>query len=227
MPDIEDAYRQADAVVQIIDSAGPAHIPVERAVHALAAVASVSRCRSLLLGIVLQDQAGRADIVGVDLRALLESWYFGVIALLGTAADLDRLEEDHRYWKNELAKALPGVESESGSVSKFPVFQRAKRADELLPEVDEAEGKAVEWYRTIYAIESLTNSHASLETLKPYLLEEDDGTIGIVHEPQIDEGLRYGRIRIAAVLTSLLAKWTWARVGLDPEPFDEIEGLGD
>ncbi|MDQ3573420.1 MAG: hypothetical protein M3404_00600 [Actinomycetota bacterium] len=81
--------------------------------------------------------------------------------------------------------------------------------------------------RTIfYAGESLTSAHASFESLKAYVFEDDDGTIGIVHEPE-DNSMSYGRLVVAVVLTLLLAKWTWERAGLDSRPFDEIEGIGD
>ena len=114
MPDIDVVYRRATALVGLIDSAEAVQVPPERPAHALAAIAAVSRSRSLLLGIVDLDKRGRADVVGVLVRALLEVWYFGVIALLGTKADLARLEADYRYWKNDLAKSMsmrtsPGV----------------------------------------------------------------------------------------------------------------------
>lgn len=227
MPSIEDAYRQAGAVVTTIEGAESAHVPAERHTNVLSAMAAVSRCRSLLLGILDLDRAGRADLVGVLLRAELEAWYFGVIALLGDDADLERLKADHRHWKNELAKALPGVDLDVGDQATFSVHQRARRADELLPQVGEPSGNAIEWYRTIYAAESLTGAHAGFESLKPYVFEDPDGTIGIVHEAEIDERLRYGRLRIAAVLAALLAKWTWERASLDGSRFDKIEGLGE
>lgn len=229
MPDIEDAHRQGRAVIDVIESAGSAHVPIDRQRNILSAMAAVSRCRALLLGILQLDQAGRVDLVGVLLRALLEVWYFGVIALLGDDDDLKRLEEDHRYWKNALAQGMPGIIGDEGPEKAFTIYQRAKRADELLAQNDSGgrAGDALEWYRTIYAAESLTNAHAGFESLKPYVFEDEEGAVGVAHEPEIDEGLRYGRLRIAAVLTALLAKWTWDRVGLGGTRFDEIEGLGD
>jgi hypothetical protein len=227
VPDIEAAYRQGLEVVQLIESATTAHVPADRHAQALSAMAAVSRCRSLLLGTIALDRAGRGDLLGVPLRALLEVWYFGVIALLGEASDLDRLEADHRHWKNELAKALPGVAPEAGPEQRFSVWQRAKRADQLVAQIGEPRGLAVEWYREMYAAESLLSAHAGFSTLHPYVFEDTEGTIGVVHEPDVDEGVRYGRLRIAAVLTALLAKWTWDRVGLDGGRFDDIEGLGD
>jgi hypothetical protein len=121
MPDIEVAYQRAAAVVELIDSATAAHMPADRPAHALSAMAAVSRCRSLLLGVVELDEAGRADLVGVLARASLEVWYFGVIALLGDQADLDRLEADYRYWKNDFAKSLDGIEQEPGPSATFSV----------------------------------------------------------------------------------------------------------
>lgn len=227
MPEIANAYRQVVEVLQAIECAASARVPFDRQSHGLAALASVSRCRSLLIGITELDKVGRADLVGVLLRALLDVWHFGVIALLGDESDLDKLEEDHLHWKKKLASAMPGLIEEPGEHATFSVHQRAKRAGELLSEIGESEDSALEWYRTIYAAESLVNAHAGFESLKPYILEDADGRIGIVHEPESDERLRYGRLRIAAVLTALLAKWTWDRTGLRGSAFDEIEGLGD
>jgi hypothetical protein len=226
MRKMEDLYDQASAVVQIVDSVSSAHVPIERHDHVLLAMAAVSRCRSLLLGAVEVDRAGRSDILGVIVRALLEVWYFGVIALLGEQEDLDRLEADHRYWKNELAKHLPGVQAEDGVVGKFSVFARAKRVDELVTAIGQQSGVALDYYRHFYAGESLTQAHAGFESMKPYVFEDESGSIGIVHEPE-DNGPRYGRLRIAIVMTSLLAGWTWERAGLDGDAFDHIEGLGD
>jgi len=227
VPDVTDAYRQALAVVEIIESAESASVPLERHRHAVASMAALSRCRSLLLGVVELDKAGRGDLLGVLLRALLEAWYFGVIALLGDESDLDRLEADHRYWKNALATAMPGVNADPGPSATFSVRQRAERADQLLTDIGEPRGIAIEWYQTMYAAESLTSTHAGFESLRPYLFEDVQGNLCIVHEPATDEGVRYGRVRTAAVLTALLAKWTWARVGLNANPFDEIVGLSD
>jgi hypothetical protein len=122
---------------------------------------------------------------------------------------------------------MPGITQEVGPKCTFSVRQRAKRADELLSQIDEAQGMAINWYRKIYAAESLTSAHAGFESLKPYVFEDADGTIGIVHEPEVDHGMRYGRLRMAAVLTALLAKWTWERSGLDGDRFDQIDGLWD
>lgn len=86
----------------------------------LNAYAALSRCRSLLLGSVALVEAGRADTVGVPIRALLEVFYFGVIVLLGDDSDLDRLAADYRYWKNELASEFD-VEPVEGEEGKFSV----------------------------------------------------------------------------------------------------------
>lgn len=118
-------------MLRTIDSADSARVPIDRQRHGLAALAAVSRCRSLLIGIVELDRAGRADLVGVLLRALLEVWYFGVIALFGDESDLEKLEADHLHWKNKLAAAMPGLVEESGAYGTFPVHQRAKRAGRI------------------------------------------------------------------------------------------------
>jgi hypothetical protein len=179
-----------------------------------------------LLGIIDLDKRGRADVVGVLVRALLEVWYFGVIALLGDKADLDRLEADYRYWKNDLSKSMSGISPEPEPGATFSMYKRALRADELLTEMGEQEGISLSWYREYYAAESLTSAHAGFESLKPYGCEEADGTIGIVHAPETAEDLRYGRILFGNALTLLLAQWTWDRVGLNGSAFDEI-GLAD
>lgn len=219
----EVVRRQIRDLVEIIDSAGTARVPVERHDHVVLAMAAISRCRSLLLGAVALDRAGRADIVGVPVRALIELWYFGVIALLGDDDDLRRLEEDYRYWKNDLAKQFPGVNRDEGAEAKFSVHQRAKRADELVVEIGQPAGVALEYYRVLYASESLTSTHAGFESLKTYVFEDEEGRLGIVRDPG-DDNLTHGRLRIAVVLTLLLAKWTWDRAGLDSSRFDEVEG---
>lgn len=221
MPEIGVVYQHIVDLVKVIDSATTASVPVQRRYHALLAMAALSRCRSLLLGALELHRAGRRDIVGVPIRSLLEVWYFGVITLLGDDDDLRRLAEDHRYWKNQLAKDFPGVESDEGKEARFSVYQRAKRADELLAEMEPGPDVAVEYYRLFYATESLMSAHAGLESLKGYAFEEPDGTIGIIHEPE-DDAANYGRLHVAFVLTLLLAKWTWDRAGLDSGAFDEL-----
>ena len=209
-------------MIDAIESAEGAHAPVERERHCLIALAAVSRCRSLLLGILELDKAGRGDLLGILNRAVLEVWYFGVIGLLGDEADLDRLEADHRYWNNALATQMQGVEPDAGASAKYSVFARAKRADELLVAIGKTPGRPVEWYRQIYAADSLTQAHAGFESLAPYVYRDDDGSIGIEHDPYNSTSLRYGRISISTMLTAMLAGWTWERVGLDGTVFDRI-----
>ena len=223
MVSMPKAHREVGKLLAILESVPSARVPAERQAHCVAGLAAVARSRSLLKGTVALDEAGRADLLGITVRALLEVWYFGVIALLGDDADLKRLEDDHRYWRNALAEALPGAEPDTGPTATFSVFARAKRADELLASIGEPAGLAVEWYRELYAGESLTQAHAGIESLKPYVVETADGSVGIEHEPEVDEGLSYGRIRVATILTALLAKWTWERVGLDATVFDELD----
>ncbi len=107
VPEMDILHSQIRELVREIDSARAVTVPAERYSHVLLAMAAVSRCRSLLLGARELHRAERPDIVGVPVRALLEVWYFGVIALLGDGADLRRLAEDHRYWRNALATMFP------------------------------------------------------------------------------------------------------------------------
>lgn len=225
MADIADAHRQGRDVILVIESASSAHVPADRESHALTAMASVSRCRSLLLACLELDTSGRLDVVGVVLRSLLEAWYVGVIALLGDEADLERLESDHRYWKNDLARGIGGIAEDEGPERRFSVRQRAIRADQLLVQIGERSDGALNEYAYLYGGESLMSAHAGFEALKPYLFEDSDGRVGIVHEADVNDRLRYGRLRLAVVLTALLARRTWERVGLDPTPFDGIDGL--
>lgn len=217
----EIVYQKIERLVSVIDSAEVAHVSAERHDHVLLAMAAISRCRSLLLGTLELHRAGRRDILGVLVRSLLEAWYFGVIALLGDKADLDRLEKDHRYWKNDLAKRFPGVEPDEGDVGKFSVYQRATRADELLLGIGQPSGVALQYYQLFYAGESLTSAHAGFQSLDAYVFEEG-GIIGIVREPE-DDDINQGRLNIAMILTILLVKWTWDRAGIDSRPLEEIE----
>jgi hypothetical protein len=221
MSTVDDVHEQAKALVAILDSAGTVQVPIERHSHTLLAFAAVSRCRSLLLGTIELDRSGRSDILGVTVRALVEVWYFGVIALLGTDDDLVRFEQDHRYWKNDLAKQFHGVQPDDRPVKKFSVYERAKRADELVRGVGQPAGVALDVYRGLYAGESLTSAHAGYESLKSYVAEQPDGTIGVVREPEPDSA-HYHRLRMALVLTAYLAKWTWEEAGLDSARFDEL-----
>lgn len=208
-------------LVAILDSAQAAHVEEVRYNHMLNAYAALSRCRSLLLGAVALVEAGRADTVGVPIRALLEVFYFGVIALLGDDSDLDRLAADYRYWKNELASEFD-VEPVEGEEGKFSVWQRAKRTDELVSAIGQESGVSLRLYKQFYAAESLTSAHAGFESLKQYVVETADGDIGIEVEPGPD-GTLHGRLRMAVVLTTLLGKWTWERSGLDAEAFDQLD----
>jgi hypothetical protein len=78
-------------------------------------------------------------------------------------------------------------------------------------------GLAVQYYKVFYAGESLSGAHAGFQSLNRYVIVEDDGTIGIVREPE-DDPLSYGRLRTAVVLTSLLAKWRWGELDLTATP---------
>lgn len=221
MPEMDILNWRIRELVKVIDSAKAVTVPVERYSHVLLAMAAISRCRSLLLGARELHRAGGPDIVGVPVRALLEVWYFGVIALLGDSADLGRLAEDHRYWGNDLAANVPGVDLDEGEARQFSVYKRAKRADELLADMEPGPNIAVEYYRTFYAAESLMSAHAGWESLKAYVIEDSEGAISIVREPD-SNGANYARLHVGFVLTLLLAKWTWEKAGLDSSPFDEI-----
>jgi hypothetical protein len=223
MPGIHEAYRRALDVIAVIESAESATAPIEQRARALTAMAAVARCRSLLLAIIDLDRAGRGDVVGVMVRALLEVWYFGVIVVLGTDDDFERLHADHRYWKNELAKSMPGIDAEPGATKRFSVWGRAQRVDELVVGIGEQQGVALNWYRSYYAAESLSAAHAGFEALKPYVFEDADGGLGIVHNVVVAEDLRYGRLQAAAIWTLLLAKWAWPTVGLPDDAFDAID----
>jgi hypothetical protein len=198
-------------------------VPIERELHVRSALAALARGRALLIAVATLDRTGRGDAVGVLLRAMLEAWYFGVICLLGDDEDLIRLEDDNRYWKNDFAKNRPGLSLESGATTKFSVRARAKRAGELMHLVNENANAPLEWYVDLYAGESLTNAHASPSSMGPYLFVDASGVIGVDHDPQLDEGLRYGRLLLAASLAVTLARWTYERAGIDTSAVDAVE----
>jgi hypothetical protein len=224
-PTSAGARHRARLVVSAIEAPRTLFIPEEREVHCLGALAALARIRALLLSIVHLDEVGRHDVVGLDLRAMLEVWYFGLISLLGTPEDLERLEADHRFWRNRLSTKMQGITSDEGAEKTFPVSQRAVRAGELLLEVGEPTGATVDWYQNFYAAESLLSAHAGFTALKPYLTRHPEGGVGIVHDPPASDEARAMRIEMGALMATLLAKHTWARIGLDPSPFDKI-GLG-
>lgn len=227
-PSAADARRYALQVTTVIETAPAAKVPSDRYPYGIVALAAVSRLRAQLLGLIALDDAGRFDMLGLVVRQMFEHWYVGALAILGDQRDLDRLEADHRYWKNELAKHLPGRDPEPGPASKFSVWQRAKRCEELLHDLDDlgtlSEGPVC-WYRTLYAGESLTTAHAGYETLKHHVVELQDGRVGIVIEPQDGADLRVGRLLLGTTLLAVLAKLVWNRVGLDSTKFDELDGL--
>ena len=192
-----------------------AHVPAEREVHVRSGMAALARCRALLIGIVTLDRAGRADVVGIALRAMLEAWYFGVIALLGDEGDLARLEADHRYWKNEFARRHPGDPIDEGIERRFSVWDRAKRAGELMDHVEALPSHPLDWYTDVYAGESLTNAHASPSSIGPYLFVDESGVVGVDQDPQLDEELRSARLLLAVGLTSTLGGWVYERAGID------------
>jgi hypothetical protein len=222
MPDIEAARRTCDETVSALSRAESARIPVDRVVHVRSGLAALARCRALLIGIVALDRVDRADIVGVLLRAMLEAWYLGVITLLGDEHDLEKLQADNRYWKNRFAESRDGISPESGPEKTFSVWDRAKRASELMTIVGEDPNGPLEWYRDLYAGESLTNAHASASSMSPYLLEDPSGTIGIHHDPEPAEDLRYGRLLLAAALAVTLGRWTYERSAIDTSELNAI-----
>lgn len=226
IPDVAEACRQAQDVLTVLEQPATATVPTERRTHIFAAMAATVRCRALLRSVVHLVEVGRTDTIGLETRALLEMWYFGVVTLLGDQVDLDRFEADYRYWKNDLAKKI-GQAAESGPSKQFSVWDRAKRADVLLSAIGERSDTAVNLYYQLFSGESLLNAHASFQSINRYAFEDDHGVIGVVLEPEVDAGYVYGQIRMAAVLTALLARWTYERAGLDASPFDEIDGLGD
>lgn len=223
MSDVEAARLTCDAVVAALSRAESARIPADREVHVRSGLAALARCRALLIGAVDLDRVGRADVVGVVLRAMLEAWYFGVIVLLGDEDDLKRLEADNRYWKNDFAKDRPGITAEPGDAKTFSVKARARRAGELMHLVGQNPDDPLEWYREMYAGESLTNAHASPSSIGPYLFVDDSGVVGVNHDPEIDKGLRFGRLLLVAGLSSTLGRWVYERSGIDPTEIAEID----
>lgn len=95
-PDVNAACRQARAVVAVFEAPITARVPVERHTHVVGAMAATARCGALLGGIVDLVEGDHSDTIGVQARAVLEMWFFGVITLLGDQSDLDRFESDHR-----------------------------------------------------------------------------------------------------------------------------------
>lgn len=219
---VEAARRACDEVIAALSRADRARIDADREVHVRAGITALARLRALLISVVAVDRAERPDVVGVVLRAMLEVWYFGVIVLLGDEDDLARLDADNRYWKNEFAKYRAGVEAEAGDAKKFSVWQRARRAGELMAEVREDPASPVEWYREMYAGESLVNAHAGPSSLGSYLFIVDD-VVGVNFDPDVDEGLRYGRLLLASGLAVMLGRWVYERAGIDTADLDRIE----
>lgn len=154
---------------------------------------------------------------------MLEAWYLGVIVLLGDEDDLKRLEDDNRYWKNDFAKNRPGITAEPGDAKNYSVHAQAKRAGELMHLVGENPNNPIEWYQGLYAGESLTNAHASPSSIGPYLYVDEAGVVGVDHDPEIDDGLRFGRLLLAAGLSSTLGRWVYERSGIDPTEIANID----
>lgn len=225
-PDVADACRQAREILACFEAPLTARVPVDRHVHVLGAIAATARCGALLGGILDLVDGGHADTIGVEARALLEMWIFGVISLLGDDSDLDRFEADHRHWKNDLATKI-GQPIEPGTSKPFTVWERAKRADDLLTGVGEQPGTVIDCYNELFKAESFLNAHASLQSISNYVYEEPNGRIGVLFRPEISERFVYGQVRVATVLTALLGKWSYEGAGLDAAPFDDIDGLGD
>lgn len=222
MVDVDAAQRTCYEVVAALSHADRARIAEDREIHVRAALAALARIRALLISLLAIERSGRPDVVGVILRTMLEVWYFGVIVLLGDDEDLTRLESDHRHWKNEFAKNGPGVSLEPGDTRKFSVWARAKRAGELMPLVGQNADRPVEWYREMYAGESLVSTHAGPSSLGSYLFVDDD-VIGIKFDPEVDGALRFGRLLLAAGLASMLGCWVYERAGIDPAELNAVD----
>lgn len=222
MLDLKAARAVCDRTVVAFEPEVEASVPVDRATHVRAAFTAVARCRALLIGIVDLDRSDRADIVGVLLRAMLEAWYFGVIVLLGDADDLERLDADNRWWSNRLAGVLD-LDPEDGPAGKFTVYQRASRAGELVGSIGENPDSPVEWYRELYAGESLTSAHAGPASMSAYLEPTAGGNLAINLDPELDTRLRYGRLLLGATLCITLGRWTYERAGLDTSALDAID----
>lgn len=221
-PDLSAGWKVCGLAIAALEPETQATVPVDRAPHVRAAFTAVARCRALLIGIVDLDRADRADVVGVLLRAMLEAWYFGVIVLLGDEDDLERLDADNRFWGNRLAVALD-MDPEDGRTGKFSVYDRACRAGELVQSVGENSEAPVEWYRELYAGESLTSAHAGPTSMSAYLQPTPDGNLAVNLDPELDVGLRYGRLLLGATLCVTLARWTYQRAGLDTSALDAID----
>jgi hypothetical protein len=217
----------ARALVRSVFDLGPWDVPAERHLPALAAIGSLSRCRSLLASMVLLREAGRSDAIGVLGRAVFEFAIYGSLVLLGTDEDRDRLNNDWRRWSNQLGRDLPVDELEpmEGPETWFPLKQRAIRLGVALQATrGESPDAPLKWYEWFYSAESLFSAHASGASISRYLVDGVGGVVGFNPDPpEADPDL--ASMVMAIQLTYALASYMCQEFGVSHRALDETAGL--
>jgi hypothetical protein len=205
------------------------------------AAAGLARCRALLEGICILREQGRADVIGVLNRSVIEMWLVSLYVLvkgrdedddsalielgieharymgiLGDRFDSPEIKSAVADWK----EAIAGSTAPDGeSIKERPNFEAIARALPALLAKDDPDGLSVPslaLYDKAYRSESSFSAHPGVGSFGRYIAidpsEERDGIVDNPGPPFPDQEL------LAVTLTSFLADRVFKAFGIPPDP---------
>jgi hypothetical protein len=212
------------------------------------AAAGLARCRALLEGIyLLTARRGRADVAGVLLRTLTETWAVACLVLLKGTAGIFELAPGAA---EELRRATKAFEPPTPGLSRWlarfrsmakdsPVRHKAgPRKGEPRPlSVGEVFGQVVALagaagdsdlarrakhaHERIWRVESYVSAHANLASISILYLNEKGGSWGIVDRPT--SWMSMEQLLVAGgQLTGALAMRVYEKFGYRREPVSRL-----
>jgi hypothetical protein len=222
---IHDSIRAVSSLVGskfMYMTTGP-NVPIVRQLTA----AYLARVRRLLVAMDVLYDAELPDVLGGELRVLVEAWVTGMWVHYSDSEAVDRLEADYYGRSNILIEAaklpVPPFEIMDPNADWLPRIKDRTEAVErfLVAEADAAEGELL-WsvYHLVYGGESLRNIHAGYAAVDRHL-DVRPGWIGL-HSERQDGNDGSGKLLWAATLLAMLARRVFKEFDLDTDELDAL-----
>jgi hypothetical protein len=212
------------------------------------AAGGLARARALLEGIILVGDGNRADVAGVLLRTLYETYIASLYLLLGGAAAALEVMGDYAKSARTLAEKhgrplSPGIAlwhalreaagPEGPPVGRLKYENIAGRVGELLQRAGDprgGKGRAMERYDIVYRVESQLSAHAGLGSMGQYVDWKGDPTALRARPAERPDEVE-DRVVLAALMTAHLASRVFGTFGLRTEViellYERIDTLPD
>ena len=190
------------------------------------AAAGLMRCRALLRGICVLEDAGLGVLAGILGRALWETWLLSLHVLLRRDEAVQEVLSDYVFHTRKLAKSFTLTPEDNpdweGKAKKLNYYQLAEKLGRLLVEAGET-GDAtlgVMGYDVNYRIHSQFAAHAGLSTIGPFARYGDEsGSVDPEPSAPFDEIGQF-----SALYTLHLARYVFKSVGIAT---DSVEAAWD